>query len=240
MISTPLRMEKPVRSPIVPPMRPRAASVVTLRLTHSIVRSWKFDLQLNLYIPVILIIGFGGKVDVDILKRHSIFWKCFIFIPCVKMIRFTVKTLLLTTDCRNNSMKRKRRPSDSTTTFLEDNRTKASKSSHLSGWLALRCSSSFVCQPHPKPLPSSHLGFSFRRRAAVEPGWMRSVGCTAPQRQTVNSKTVPLPWVSPALWAGRSRMRRGWFGSTLVTTRGVMKAEGDRRCGQERPGSGLT
>ena len=30
MISTLLRIEKPVRRPIVPPMRPRAASVVTL------------------------------------------------------------------------------------------------------------------------------------------------------------------------------------------------------------------
>ena len=28
IISTALRMEKPVRSPMVPPMRPRAASVV--------------------------------------------------------------------------------------------------------------------------------------------------------------------------------------------------------------------
>ena len=33
MISTPLRMEKPVRRPIVPPIKPSAASVVTLGRT---------------------------------------------------------------------------------------------------------------------------------------------------------------------------------------------------------------
>ena len=33
MISTPLRIEKPVRRPIVPPISPRAASVVTFMNT---------------------------------------------------------------------------------------------------------------------------------------------------------------------------------------------------------------
>ena len=70
----------------------------------------------------------------------------------IATLHFTVSGMT----SQNNSTKWKRRPSYSTNTFLEDNRTKASKSSHLSGWLALRCSSSFVCQPHPKPLPSSH------------------------------------------------------------------------------------
>ena len=35
MISTPLRMEKPVRRPIVPPIRPRAASVVTSQVVDN-------------------------------------------------------------------------------------------------------------------------------------------------------------------------------------------------------------
>ena len=33
MISTPLRMEKPVRRPIVPPIKPNWASIVTLGVT---------------------------------------------------------------------------------------------------------------------------------------------------------------------------------------------------------------
>ena len=61
MISTPLRREKPVRRPIVPPMRPNWASVVTwMHGSKSQNRSF-----FHLDIPFNLIVGCGVKENVD-------------------------------------------------------------------------------------------------------------------------------------------------------------------------------
>ena len=82
MISTPLRMEKPVRRPIVPPIKPSWASVVTLGKSKVLIRRNKkvhhFQLWcfVDLDVPFNLIIG--GRVEKDehllqlsVLNHHS-------------------------------------------------------------------------------------------------------------------------------------------------------------------------
>ena len=80
MISTPLRIEKPVRRPIVPPIRPKAASVVTLQVVDN--KQWSMismildanvlseqkSSRFNLNIPFNLVIGRRVKEDVHLLQ----------------------------------------------------------------------------------------------------------------------------------------------------------------------------
>ena len=54
MISTPLRMEKPVRRPIVPPISPSWASVVTLRGMRGIKVSFSVDVYTFEHIVIVL------------------------------------------------------------------------------------------------------------------------------------------------------------------------------------------
>ena len=63
MISTPLRMENPVRRPIVPPIKPNWASIVTLKYGRNVLA--QIDKRhVYLFIPLNLIIGGCVKVYV--------------------------------------------------------------------------------------------------------------------------------------------------------------------------------
>ena len=85
MISTPLRIEKPVRRPIVPPIRPKAASVVTLQVVDN--KQWSMismildanvlseqkSSRFNLNIPFNLVIGRRVKEDVHLLQCYVLY-----------------------------------------------------------------------------------------------------------------------------------------------------------------------
>ena len=87
MISTPLRIEKPVRRPIVPPIRPKAASVVTLQVVDNMQWSMismildanvlsepiKKSSRFNLNIPFNLVIGRRVKEDVHLLQCYVLY-----------------------------------------------------------------------------------------------------------------------------------------------------------------------
>ena len=65
MVSTPLRMENPVRRPIVPPIRANWASIVTFRLFPR--SAFKYVVVKNLLVSYNLIIGCCVKIDVNCL-----------------------------------------------------------------------------------------------------------------------------------------------------------------------------
>ena len=82
MISTPLRMEKPVRRPIVPPISPSAASVVTLGENLTLIfcvgrgrRVWShfWVLCVDLDIPFNLIISCCVKEDIHLLQWRVLY-----------------------------------------------------------------------------------------------------------------------------------------------------------------------
>ena len=66
-ISTPLRMEKPVRRPIVPPIKPNWASIVTFQIFTKLPIT-QTSHKNHLLIPLNLIVGCRVKVDVDSLQ----------------------------------------------------------------------------------------------------------------------------------------------------------------------------